>query len=161
MRIVNGVGPARAKIALVGEAPGEKEDLAGVPFVGRAGKFLDSVLSKSGLERQDLFVSNIVRCRPPENRKPRTDEMESCLPYLLEELKIARPAVVVAMGSAAITALTGIRGKIGPNIGKKIEICSGDFLFTVIPCYHPSAAMRNRVLREKFEKVIASLAKID
>ena len=159
-RIVNGEGPSNATIAFIGEAPGALEDESGRPFVGRSGKFLDSVLERKGIRRAEVFVTNVVRCRPPLNRKPRDDEIRSCLPNLASELKKIRPKVVVALGAVAVAALTGSKGKLKEIIGKatRVDFEGADLL--IIPCYHPSAAMRNRKMRVGFEKAVAKAISI-
>jgi len=155
MKIVHGAGSRKSRIILVGEAPGEQEDLTGIPFIGRAGKFLDSALSENGLTRNDVFITNVVRCRPPGNRKPKDEEIEECLPHLIEELESIRPKVALAMGAVATKALTGNDERLSDIVGRKIEICCDDIIVTVIPCYHPSAAMRNQRLSDLFESVLA------
>lgn len=155
---MNGSGPKSARIVLVGEAPGEQEDLKGVPFVGRAGRFLDSVLAEVGLERSRVFITNVVRCRPPSNRKPREDEVERCFSYLAAELRELRPKIVVALGSVALKALTGRTGRLSAMIGKEFESESAGMDLVVIACYHPSAAMRNRKMRDSFKAVLSKAA---
>lgn len=140
---------------LIGEAPGQREDAEGVPFVGRAGKFLDSVLSDIGIERSRLFVTNIVRCRPPGNRKPHDEEIDECIPNLIDELRGMKPRIVVALGAVAFRALTGQDARLLDFIGKEFEARLGDMSLTVIACYHPSAAMRNRRMREVFKAVLS------
>ena len=146
--IVNGSGPGNARIVLIGEAPGEQEDLKGIPFVGRAGKFLDSRLSESGLDKSKLFITNVVRCRPPRNRKPRDKEIRQCLPNLVEELKQMNPSVVIALGTVAFRALTGQTARLVDVIGEEFEAKLDGLSFCVIPCYHPSAAMRNPKMKD-------------
>jgi DNA polymerase len=150
-RIVNGDGPVSAAIVLVGEAPGAQEDESGKPFVGRAGKFLESVLEDNGVNRESVFITNVVRCRPPGNRRPDGDEIMSCTPYLSEELRKVRPKIVVALGFVAIKALTGSPEKLGGIIGREIDVDFNDMKLRVVPCYHPAAAMRNRKMKRKFE----------
>lgn len=153
-RVVNGDGPANASIVLVGEAPGAQEDESGKPFVGRAGKFLESVLEDNGVNRESVFITNVVKCRPPGNRRPDDDEIRSCLPYLIEELRKVRPKIVVALGFVAIKALTGSSEKLGEIIGREIDVNLNGLRLRVVPCYHPSAAMRNRKMRRKFEDAV-------
>lgn len=148
MRIVNGIGPRNAKIILIGEAPGEQEDLKGIPFVGRAGKFLDSRLSEAGLDRSELFITNIVRCRPSGNRKPRDEEIRECLPNLVEELKKMNPRVIIALGAVAFRALTGQTVRLIDVVGKEFEAKLNGLSFRVIACFHPSAAMRSSRMKD-------------
>jgi uracil-DNA glycosylase len=145
-----------AKVVFVGEAPGAKEDATGRPFVGRSGKFLDSVLAELGVDSEDVFITNIVRCRPPGNRKPSKSEIDSCLKNLVRELKAIRPKVVVALGATAIYALTGATGKLGPMIGNDVAVDFAGLTLKVVPCYHPSAAMRSRRMRSEFEKAVSN-----
>jgi uracil-DNA glycosylase len=137
---VVGEGPATAKIMLVGQNPGEEEDKEGKPFIGRSGKFLNKVLAKNGIRREELFVTNVVKHLTPENRKPLTDEIAACSPYLLEQMEKLRPKIVVLLGAVAWQAprLPGI-----------------EYIETV----HPSAAMRFTKMRKRFEEDFASLAK--
>jgi uracil-DNA glycosylase family 4 len=152
---VKGIGPEHANLMLVGEAPGAREEATGKPFVGRSGKFLDSVLQGLGVDREEVFITNVVRCRPPGNRKPSKEEAESCLQELIEEVKKVKPKVVVALGATAINSLTGISGKLSDVIGKERQVDFAGLRLTVVPCYHPSAAMRNRRLKAAFEKAMS------
>ena len=153
-RIVNGDGPVGVAIMLVGEAPGAQEDESGKPFVGRAGKFLESILEDNGVNRDSVFITNVVRCRPPGNRRPYDDEIKSCIPYLSNELRKVRPKIVVALGFVAIKAITGSSEKFGEIIGREIDVVLDGMKLRVVPCYHPSAAMRNRKMRRKFEDAV-------
>ncbi len=137
---VIGEGPANAKVMLVGQNPGEEEDKVGRPFIGRSGKFLNKVLAKNGIRREDLFVTNIVKHLTPENRKPMPDEIASCAPHLLEQMRAIRPEVVVLLGAVAWQT---------PRI-QGIE-----YVETV----HPSAAMRFTKMRRRFEEDFVNLAK--
>jgi len=149
-------------MVLIGEALGEQEDIRGSPFVGRAGKFLDSVLSDVGIERSRVFITNVVRCRPPRNRKPSDEEMKQCLPNLLDELRSVRPRIAVALGSVALKALTGHAGRLSDIIGEEFEVRLNGMSLTVIACYHPSAAMRNRRMCETVRAVISkALSRVD
>lgn len=152
---MKGTGPRDAKIFFIGEAPGKKEDEAGKPFVGRSGRFLDSMLMKAGVGRDEVFITNIVRCRPPNNRKPTRKEMEACLPSLIGEIKSVAPKMIVTLGSSPLNALTGYAGRLADVVGDERPIEIGGITIPVIPCYHPSAAMRNRELSAKFAKVIS------
>ncbi len=138
---VPGEGPKDASIVLVGEAPGREEDLQGRPFVGRAGKLLDGMLAEAGLRREDLFVTNVVKSRPPNNRKPTSAEIKACLPYLKRQLALIKPRVVGLLGGTAASALIG-EGNIAGLRGKAIK---DDYLYVVT--YHPAAILRNPRLR--------------
>jgi DNA polymerase len=139
---VPGEGPLRAKILLLGEAPGKDEDIAGRPFVGHAGGILDRALEAAGLPRNTLFITNVVKCRPPGNRKPKPEEMEACRPYLLAQVTAVRPQVIVTLGS------TALRGLIGP--GHELKKSRGRPLWfgkvPVVATYHPAAVLYNRNL---------------
>lgn len=154
-RLVNGVGPEDARIFFIGEAPGAKEDETGVPFVGKSGKFLDSVLDELGISRKEVFITNIVRCRPPGNRKPSTEEIKRCLPKLIAELKKVRPKVVITLGATATSTLTAEPVKMGAVVGKEMVVDFSGMHLTVVPCYHPSAAMRNRRLKAAFGRALS------
>jgi DNA polymerase len=130
---VPGEGPLHAKIMIVGQNPGAEEDRTGKPFVGRAGKFLNAVLNKVGVEREELFVTNIVKHVTPKNRKPLPDEIAACVPYLVDQIGEIKPRTVVLMGAAAWQA---------PR-SEGVEY---------IETYHPSAAMRFPKMRKKFEE---------
>ncbi len=163
---VPGEGNPKAKIMLIGEAPGKNEDLTGRPFVGSAGKLLDSVLEKAGLKRKDIFIGNITKHRPPDNRAPKPDEIEACTPYLDRQIKIIRPKIIVPLGTHSsryilekagleFTTISEARGKVfdGSALGAKIRI---------VPSFHPAAVIYNRKLKETIEedfKMISKLAK--
>lgn len=154
-KIVLGEGPVGSPIAFIGEAPGAQEDSDGRPFVGRAGKLLDKILVKHGVRRDRVFVSNIVRCRPPRNRRPKRDEMAACSPILLRELSEIKPRVVMTLGGVAFSALTGLSRPLKEVVGERFHVDVDDLGITVIPNYHPAAAMRNRAVRSVFERIIA------
>ncbi len=137
-RVVPGVFPASARLLLVGEAPGRHEDEGGLPFVGRSGQLLDSVLAEVGLERADLAVLNTVKCRPPDNRTPRRLEAATCRPWLDAQVEVIDPRVVVTLGSTALSWALGPRARIGQVHGT-VHLVRGR---TLVPTYHPSAAMR-------------------
>ena len=108
---VPGSGPSKAQIMLVGEAPGREEDLKGMPFVGRAGRILDEALAQAGLKREEVFITSAIKCRPPQNRKPKKKEIELCLPYLLAQIDAINPQVVCLMGNTDAQAILGIQGQ--------------------------------------------------
>lgn len=133
-------GSETARIAFVGEAPGADEDAQGVPFVGRAGQLLDKMIVAMGLDpAADVYVCNIVKCRPPGNRRPEDDEMAACLPYLHEQLAAVKPAVIVAMGNTAVSALLGTKLGITKLRGSW-KLYRGHT--KVMPTYHPSYLLR-------------------
>ena len=137
--IVLGMGDPNADIVFVGEAPGKEEDLQGLPFVGRSGKLLDKMLFSINLSRDDVYILNVLKCRPPDNRDPSKIEIEKCEPYLKKQLKIIKPKLIVALGR--ISAMTILRTKESlTNMRNQIFDYEGiDFLVT----YHPAALLRN------------------
>ena len=158
--IVLGMGDPNADIVFVGEAPGKQEDLQGLPFVGRSGKLLDKMLSAINLSRDDVYILNVLKCRPPDNRDPSKIEIEKCEPYLKEQLKIIKPKLIVALGR--ISAMTILRTKESlTNMRNQIFDYEGiDFLVT----YHPAALLRNpnfkkyawedfKLIRDKYSNV--------
>lgn len=126
-------------ILLVGEGPGEHEDLEGVPFVGQAGRLLDLATEAAGLDRNMLYIANIIKCRPPENRDPLEEEANACLPFLRAQFQLLKPKVVVAMGRVAMKYLLNLDEGITSARGKVIK--KGDTIF--IPTYHPAAILRD------------------
>jgi DNA polymerase len=139
-------------VCFVGEAPGEKEDLIGRPFVGRAGKMLDKLFENEGLDRKKVMITNTVKCRPPGNRNPARDEMTACFPYLEQELEGRR--IVVAMGRVACMNLLGMDLKLEKeaNVARKVEVGKSSVL--VLPAYHPAACLFNKKARESLGKSI-------
>ncbi len=144
---VPGEGDHRAKIMLIGEAPGKREDEKGRPFVGRAGQLLESLLESAGLSRDEVFITNVVKCRPPENRDPRTDEAKKCRSYLHRQMNLIRPNVIGTLGNHSTKAILGVSG-ISKIHGKEFEIEG----FTVIPLYHPAAGLYNPNLVDEMKK---------
>ena len=136
---VPGEGALDAKFVVVGEGPGATEDELGRPFVGRAGELLDSILGSVGIARESAFILNIVKCRPPQNRKPLPDEMAACLPYLHRQLAILRPKVILAAGSTAASGLLQSKASLGQLRGQ-VHRYAG---IPVIATYHPAALLRN------------------
>ena len=158
--IVLGMGNPNADIVFVGEAPGKEEDLQGLPFVGRSGKLLDKMLFSINLSRDDVYILNVLKCRPPDNRDPSKMEIEKCEPYLKRQLKIIKPKLIVALGR--ISAMTILRTKESlTNMRNQIFDYEGiDFLVT----YHPAALLRNpnfkkyawedfKLIRDKYSNV--------
>lgn len=137
--VVFGVGNPDAALMFIGEAPGRDEDLQGIPFVGRAGQLLDKILAAAGIARDDVYIGNIIKCRPPNNRTPLTSEIEACMPYLAKQIEFIRPGIICTLGLPATQTLLGIRGSMGSLRGKIYK--HGDIL--IIPTYHPAAALRD------------------
>lgn len=151
---VLGEGPLNAELMLIGgEAPGAQEDMTGRPFVGAAGKLLNDMLGEAGLSRDRIYITNIVKCRPPNNREPLPDEEEACLPYLIRQIVLIRPRLAITMGgkhsSAALLSMAGVRinGISEVRGGRLRSIKVGDVELTVLPTYHPAAAIYNPRLR--------------
>jgi uracil-DNA glycosylase family 4 len=136
---VPGEGDPKARLVLVGEGPGATEDATGRPFVGQAGTLLDSILEAIDVPRSSVYITNIVKCRPPQNRKPLPDELAACLPYLHRQLDLIRPRVIVALGGTAGEALLGVRKSLGELRGK-VHTYNG---IPLVVTYHPAALLRN------------------
>jgi len=156
---VPGEGPSDARIMFIGEAPGYHEDQQGRPFVGAAGQFLESLLKGIGLSRRDVFICNVIKCRPPENRAPLPDELSLCRPYLDRQLTLIKPQVVITLGRFSMeivfkgVSITKIHG-----IARKIDGV------TYIPMFHPAAALHQpkyrSLIEEDFARIPAILAEI-
>ena len=136
---VFGVGNTQAELMVIGEAPGFNEDKQGEPFVGRAGQLLTKIIESMGLSRNDVFIANVLKCRPPGNRNPYPDEIFNCEPYLVRQLEIIRPKVVCALGNFAAQVLL--------KTGKPISVLRGKFYdyhgMKVLPTFHPAYLLRN------------------
>jgi uracil-DNA glycosylase family 4 len=161
--LVMGDGNLDADIVFIGEAPGKNEDLQGLPFVGAAGKFLNEMLAAAGMERRDVYITNIVKYRPPNNRDPLPEEKAAFWPYLLKQLQIINPKVVITLGRHSMEYfLPGM--KIGEVHGEAKRIEFGDHKIVLMPLFHPAAALYNGSLRQtliddflKVPKVIETL----
>ncbi|WP_275882579.1 uracil-DNA glycosylase [Halorhabdus sp. BNX81] len=157
-RIVDGVGPDDADLLFVGEAPGEREDEQGEPFVGRSGTVLDDALRDAGLSRADVRITNCVRCRPPENRDPTAEERSNCRPYLDQEIGLVDPAVIVTLGKVPGEHLLGRDLAVTSEAGSIEEIEIGGTRRRVLVCVHPAATLYDRSQRETFETTIQQAA---
>jgi uracil-DNA glycosylase len=153
---VPGDGPIDAKIMFVGEGPGQNEDEQGKPFVGAAGKLLTELLESIGLRRSDVFITNIVKCRPPSNRAPRKSEVEACNPYLTAQISLIRPRIVCALGTPAIVTLLGEEYSATKAHGR--PMLKGDV--TILPMYHPAAALYDATLKEVLASDFRTLKQI-
>ncbi|MFB6266164.1 MAG: uracil-DNA glycosylase family protein [Halodesulfurarchaeum sp.] len=153
-RIVNGVGPLDADIVLVGEAPGVEEDARGEPFVGRSGEILDTGLEERGLDREAVRITNCVRCRPPENRDPRTEELENCRRYLERELRLVDPKVVVTLGKVASEHLLGRSVAVTGEAGSVDRLELEGETYPVLISVHPAATLYDRSQRDTLESVL-------
>jgi uracil-DNA glycosylase len=136
---VPGEGNPNAKLFLVGEGPGATEDAQGRPFVGQAGNLLNGILDAIEVPRDSVYITNIVKCRPPQNRKPLPDEIAACIPYLHRQLEIVRPKVILALGSTSAEAMLGVRRSLG-ELRNKVHTYNG---IPLIVTYHPAALLRN------------------
>lgn len=146
-QLVMGDGNLDADIVFIGEAPGKKEDELGIPFVGAAGKFLDVMLEAADMNRSNVYITNIVKYRPPNNRDPLPDEKKAFWPYLLRQLQVIRPKVVITLGRHSMEYfLPGV--KIGEVHGQLKHIQIGDEKLAIIPLFHPAAALYNGGLRQ-------------
>jgi DNA polymerase len=139
LNAVPGEGNPHAKLFLVGEGPGATEDAQGRPFVGQAGNLLNGILEAIEIPRDSVYITNIVKCRPPQNRKPLPDEIAACIPYLHRQLEIIRPKVILALGSTSAEAMLGVRKSLG-ELRNKVHTYNGTPL---IVTYHPAALLRN------------------
>jgi len=166
-KAVPGVGNPESRVLFIGEAPGQSEDLKGEPFVGAAGKFLNTLLSEIGFSRADVFITNVVKCRPPRNRDPRPDEIETCTPYLNRQIGIIQPKLIVTLGNHSTAyvlskaqlpfhSITQARGKVYETtiLGLKVA---------VFPTFHPAAALYSvryeKQLEEDFQRMKEELLK--
>ncbi len=150
---VPGEGNPNAEVVFIGEAPGAKEDAAGRPFVGSAGKILATLLESIGLKREDVYITNVVKFRPPDNRDPTREEKEACMPFLREELAIIKPKVVVPLGRHALAHFAPDR-TIGDTHGTPLQLADD---FAIFPLYHPAAALHNPTLRQTLKDDFAAL----
>lgn len=140
--LVMGDGNVNADIVFIGEAPGKNEDEQGLPFVGAAGKFLNEMLAAAGMDRSDVYITNIVKYRPPNNRDPSPDEKKAFWPYLLKQLQIIEPKVVVTLGRHSMEYFLPDM-KISQIHGQAKRIPFGDTKLVIVPLYHPAAALYN------------------
>jgi len=145
--LVIGDGNLNAEIVFIGEAPGKNEDEQGLPFVGAAGKFLNEMLAQAGMERSDVYITNIVKYRPPNNRDPLPEEKKAFWPYLLKQLQIIQPKVVITLGRHSMEYFLPDM-KISQIHGQPKRIQFGDNKLVIVPLYHPAAALYNGGLRQ-------------
>ena len=150
---VPGEGQLSAKIMVIGEAPGRSEDEKGRPFVGAAGRILDELLKKAGIERSEVFITNIVKCRPPNNRVPKEDELTACRPYLDRQIALIKPKVICILGRTAYSSLLG-GSSITANRGKIVERAGQKYFLT----FHPAAVIYNKGLLSALEADLKKLA---
>jgi uracil-DNA glycosylase len=160
-QIVFGVGNPSADLMFVGEAPGADEDIQGIPFVGRAGQLLTKIIEAIGLGRDDVYIANVIKCRPPENRNPEPDEVETCEPFLFQQIDRIQPKVIVALGTFAAKALLKTQDPISRLRGRAFNYRGA----TLIPTFHPAFLLRSperkRDVWEDMKKVRALLQESD
>jgi len=156
-QIVFGVGNPKARLMFVGEAPGEDEDKKGEPFVGRAGQLLTKIIEAIGLTREQVYIANVLKCRPPGNRNPETDEVEQCEPFLFRQIDVIQPKVIVPLGKFAAQSLLRTMDPITRLRGRSFDFRGA----TLIPTFHPAYLLRNpsakREVWEDMKKVRAIL----
>jgi len=155
VKAVPGVGPETADIMFIGEAPGFHENQRGLPFVGAAGKFLDELLDKIGLRREDVFIANVVKCRPPGNRDPQPDEIEACRPYLDQQIKLIQPKMIITLGRFSMARYFP-SAKISQIHGKPRKM-EGVIYY---PMYHPAAALHQPSLRRTVEEDVLRIPEL-
>ncbi len=164
-QVVFGSGSATADLMFVGEAPGFHEDKQGVPFVGAAGKLLDTLLGGIGLTRADVFVANVLKCRPPGNRDPQPEEIEACERHLFKQIELIQPRLVCTLGNFATKLLSGKPAGITRVHGQEQDVVLGGRPVTLYPIYHPAAALYTRsmlaVLEQDFARIPSILARMN
>ena len=144
--IVFGTGNINSKIMFIGEGPGADEDLQGIPFVGKAGKLMDNAFDVLGINREEIYIANIVKCRPPNNRDPQEDEIKACINYLRNQVMIIKPKIIVLLGRIALQNILGKEYKITESRGKWIE--KKGILY--MPTWHPAALLRDETKKIDF-----------
>lgn len=158
---VPGEGNPHARLMFIGEGPGRDEDLTGRPFVGRAGQLLDKMIAAIGLSREEVYIANVVKCRPPQNRAPEMDEVAACMPYLRAQVGLIRPQVIVLLGSSALGAILGPEHRITRERGAWLERKGVFFM----PTFHPAALLRDeskkRPVWEDLKKVRDKLQELE
>jgi uracil-DNA glycosylase family 4 len=159
-KVVFGAGNADADLMFVGEAPGAEEDRQGLPFVGRAGGLLTKLLEEIGMSREDVFIANVLKCRPPGNRDPQPIEIESCEPYLAEQVRLIEPRVLCTLGNFATKLLTGSQTGITRVRGApQVHTLGGQTVF-VLPLFHPAAALRTPAVADTLRSDFARLPEL-
>jgi len=158
---VPGEGPLKAEILFCGEAPGHNEDLQSKPFVGSAGKFLNELLKIAGLRREDVYVTNVSKCRPPGNRDPSDDEIETCTTnYLQKQIAMIKPKLVVALGRIAARVLLGRYVVMGKEHGRLLDCTYGGASFKLFLTYHPAAALYGAETKTRLQADFKTLGQI-
>jgi len=162
-RVVFGSGDPDADLMLVGEAPGFQEDQGGAPFAGQAGELLERLLAGIGFQRDDVYLANVLKCRPPQNRDPLESEIASCEPHLFRQVELVRPRVVVTLGNFATKLLSGRPSGITQVHGQEREVAVGATTVVLFPLYHPAAALYTpsmlQALEDDFSRLPALLGR--
>src|SRR6266566_1414334 len=159
-QVVFGAGSPSADLMFVGEAPGFHEDKQGIPFVGQAGKLLETLLAGIGLARQDVYIANTLKCRPPGNRDPQPDEVEACEPYLFRQIELIEPIVIATLGNFATKLLSGRPTGITRVHGQEQELTIAGRSVVLYPIYHPAAALYTPAMLKVLEADFARLPAI-
>lgn len=159
-QVVFGAGNADAELMFVGEAPGFHEDQQGIPFVGAAGKLLEGLLGDIGLSREDVFIGNVLKCRPPGNRDPQPDEIEACQNHLFRQIELIQPRVVATLGNFATKLLSGNAAGITRVHGREQNVRLGSSEVLLYPIYHPAAALYTRAMLAVLEQDFARLPQL-
>jgi len=154
---VFGEGTAEAEVLFVGEAPGKDEDESGIPFVGRAGRFMDKAMEDAGIPRSMVYIANTLKCRPPENRNPKPEEMQNCAPFLAAQVAIIKPRIICPLGNFGLERMLSKKFRIGEVHGKPIKRKDGTIFF---PMYHPAAALHQPKYRDDILIDFRKLAKL-
>jgi uracil-DNA glycosylase len=156
-KIVFGDGDPNARLMFVGEGPGADEDAQGLPFVGRAGQLLNNMIAATGLKREQVYIANVVKCRPPQNRTPEAEEANTCSPFLFQQIDVVRPQVLVALGSTAATYLLGVKSSLSGLRGR-LHTCRGTKL---VVTYHPAYLLRDpRQKKEAWQDLKLAMAEL-
>lgn len=154
-KIVLPSGDLNSPVVFVGEAPGEKEDIIGKPFVGRSGKLLDRIMEEEGVDRSKVMITNTVKCRPPDNRDPTKEEMEACRPFLEHELYDKE--LIIGLGKSACRDLLGYEGRMADIVNRKTAITIREKEITFIPTYHPAACIYSREAEAALRATVRTL----
>lgn len=165
IQAVPGAGNPEAKIMFVGEGPGEKEDIEGKPFVGQAGQFLDEMLASIDFKREDVYITNVVKCRPPGNRDPKEEEIKACQPYLEKQIELIKPELIITLGRHALAWFIPNRkiSQVHGQLKRMVREETGETRY-IFPLYHPAAALYHdsmkNILMSDFQKIPKVLKKI-
>ena len=154
--IVLGVGDKNAKVMFIGEGPGADEDMQGEPFVGKAGKLMNQALKGIGIKREEVYICNVVKCRPPMNRNPEADEVKACINYLREQVMLVKPKIIVLLGSVALKAILGDECSITKARGKWVEQKGIKYM----PTFHPAALLRDETKKIDFWNDLKEVTKL-